>query len=117
MADAKLNPCPHDYLIVFGVLNFFCFLLLYQINFNCFFGKFIWVKMLIRILIKVLPAAGNIYRLRPIKIYFLISQPKHKLWVLKRTVSIRQLFEYPKQMSKRMDKKIFIISRSKMLFL
>ena len=36
------------------MLNFFCFLLPYQINFNCFFGKFIWVNMQIRILIKVL---------------------------------------------------------------
>ena len=30
------------------------------------------------------------------KINFLISQPKHMLWVLKRTVSMRQFFWAPK---------------------
>ena len=30
------------------------------------------------------------------KIYFLISQPKHMLWVLKRTVSMRRFFWAPK---------------------
>ena len=30
------------------------------------------------------------------KINFLISQPKHMLWVLKRTVSMRRFFEAPK---------------------
>ena len=39
-------------------------------------------------------------------INFLISQPKHILWVLKRTVSDGS-FEHPKQMFKLMDKKIF----------
>ena len=31
-----------------------------------------------------------------LKIIFLISQPKHMLWVLKRTVSMRRFFEHPK---------------------
>ena len=31
-----------------------------------------------------------------IKINFLISEPKHMLWVLKRTVSMRQFFWAPK---------------------
>ena len=39
---------------------------------------------------------------------FLISQPKHMLWVLKRTVSTRL-------MDKEMDKTIFTILRSKYL--
>ena len=30
------------------------------------------------------------------KIYILISQPKHMLWVLKRTVSMRRFFWAPK---------------------
>ena len=34
------------------------------------------------------------------KITFLNSQPKHMLWVLKRTVSIRRSFEYPQHMLK-----------------
>ena len=38
------------------------------------------------------------------KIIFLIFQPKHMLWVLKRTIS-------PKRMFKLMDKKIIAILR------
>ena len=41
-----------------------------------------------------------------IKIFFFISQHKHILWVLKRTVSMRRFFEHPKLMLKLMDKKI-----------
>ena len=44
----------HDYLIILGILNVFCFLLPYQINYNCFFGKFIWVNTQICTLIKVM---------------------------------------------------------------
>ena len=40
-----------------------------------------------------------------LKINFLISQLKHMLWVLKRTISMR-LFYYQNQMFKLMDKKI-----------
>ena len=39
---------------------------------------------------------------------FFISQPKVMLWVLKRTVSLRQLFGHSKHMFKLMDKKVFI---------
>ena len=38
--------------------------------------------------------------------YYPISQPKHMLWVLKRTVSTRRSFEHPKYMFKLIDKKI-----------
>ena len=34
------------------------------------------------------------------KTNFLISQPKHMLWVLKRPVSMRRFFEHPKHMLK-----------------
>ena len=44
------------------------------------------------------------------KIDFLISQTKHMLWVLKRTVSMSS-FEHPKHMSKLMGEKIFTILR------
>ena len=33
-----------------------------------------------------------------LKIIFLISQPKHMQWVLKRTVSLRRFFENPEHM-------------------
>ena len=52
-ADGKVIKYG-TYMIVLGILNFFSFLLPYQINFNCFFGKFIWVYTQIRTLIKVL---------------------------------------------------------------
>ena len=42
---------------------------------------------------------------------FLISQPKHMLWVLKRTVSLRLFFRAPKTYAKKMDKKIIAILR------
>ena len=42
---------------------------------------------------------------------FLISQPIHMLWVLKRTVFMRWPFEHPKHMLKFMGKKIFTILR------
>ena len=45
------------------------------------------------------------------KIYFLISQPKHMLWVLKSS------FEHPKHMLKLMGKKIFTSLCSKILFI
>ena len=45
-------------------------------------------------------------------IYFVICQPKHMLWVLKRTVSVRK-----KHMLKLIDKKIFTCLRSKNLFI
>ena len=45
------------------------------------------------------------------KIIFLISQPKHMLWVLIRTVSMRQFFEHPKRMFKLLGKKIITILR------
>ena len=35
------------------------------------------------------------------KYNFLISQPKHMLWVLKRTVSMRQFFRAPKTYAKK----------------
>ena len=44
------------------------------------------------------------------KINFLISQPKHMLWVLKTTVSM-SAFDRPKLMFKLMDEKIFTILR------
>ena len=47
------------------------------------------------------------------KITVLISQPKHTLWILKR---IRSL-EYPKQMFKRMDKKLLTILHPKVVFI
>ena len=45
------------------------------------------------------------------KINFLISQPKHMLWVLKLTVSMRRFFQHPKHMFKLMGKKIITILR------
>ena len=45
------------------------------------------------------------------KIIFLISQPKHMLWVLIRTVSMRRSLEHPKHMFKLMGKKIITIIR------
>ena len=38
--------------------------------------------------------------------YFLTSQPKHMLWVLKRTISMNGSFEHPKHMFELMDKDI-----------
>ena len=40
---------------------------------------------------------------------FLISQPKHMLWVLKRTVSMRRFFWAPKTFAYNIGKKIFTI--------
>ena len=48
---------------------------------------------------------------------FLIFQPKHMLWVLKRTVSMRRFFCGPKHMLKIMGKKIFTILCWKLLFM
>ena len=45
------------------------------------------------------------------KIIFFISHPKHMLWVLKRTVSMRQSIEHSKHMFKLMGKKIIKILR------
>ena len=45
-----------------------------------------------------------------LKVNFLISQPKHMLWVLKRTVSMIQFFQQPKQMFYLMGKKIITAS-------
>ena len=47
---------------------------------------------------------------------FLISQQKHMLWVLRRTVSMKRSFEHPKHMLKLMGEKIFTILRYKILF-
>ena len=49
------------------------------------------------------------------KIYFLISQPKHLLWVLKRTVQWDGSFEDPKHTLKLIYKKIITILRWKFL--
>ena len=44
--------------------------------------------------------------------YLLISQPKHMLWVLKRTVSYRTVnIERPKHVLKLIDKQIIAILR------
>ena len=50
---------------------------------------------------------------RPTDNIILISQPKHTLWILKRTSSL----EYPKQMFKRMDEKFLTILRPKFVFI
>ena len=34
------------------------------------------------------------------KINFLVSQPKHMLWVLKRTVTMRRFFYHPQKSAK-----------------
>ena len=73
----------------------------------------ICVAFLIRILFNVFP----IHQVRTKKNNFLIFQPKHMLWVLKRTVSMRRFFEHPKHMLKLMGKKIFTILRSKIVFI
>ena len=39
------------------------------------------------------------------KLNFLISQPKHMLWVLKKYISMRWFSEHPKNMLKMMVKK------------
>ena len=44
-----------------------------------------------------------------IKYIFLISETKHILWVLKRTVSMRHSFQHQKHMYKQMDKKLVTI--------
>ena len=46
------------------------------------------------------------------KTIFFISHPKHTLWVLKRTVSLRRFFWAPKHMFKLTSKKIITILRS-----
>ena len=45
------------------------------------------------------------------KIFFFTSQPKHMVWVLKRTVSMRRFFWAPKTYAKIMGTKIFTILR------
>ena len=47
----------------------------------------------------------------------LISQPKHMLWVLKRTVSMRQLFLAPSYWLNLMCRKISTNLRSKTVFI
>ena len=47
---------------------------------------------MIWICVKDRPLVKSVYQ----KINFLISQPKHILWVLKKTVSLRQFFLAPK---------------------
>ena len=55
---------------------------------------------------------GTIAYAKPqLKKYFLISHPKHMLWVLKRIVTSRQFFWEPKNMFKRMGMKIIGILR------
>ena len=46
-----------------------------------------------------------------LKIIFLIYQPKHMLWVLKRTVSVRRFFWAPKTYILQKVKKIITIIR------
>ena len=46
------------------------------------------------------------------KTIFFISHPKHTLWVVKRTVSVRRFFWAPKHMFKLTGKKIITILRS-----
>ena len=41
-----------------------------------------------------------------LKIIFLISQPKHMIWVLKRTFSMKRFFQSHKHMLKLMGKEI-----------
>ena len=53
------------------------------------------------------PSVKSVYQ----KCIFLISQPKHMLWVLRRTVSMRRSFEHQKHMLNLMGKKIFVILR------
>ena len=48
---------------------------------------------------------------------FLISQPKHMLWVLKTLSQSYTSLEHPKYMFKLMGKKIFKILRSKIVFI
>ena len=55
---------------------------------------------------------SSLYSIRPPdkstywKIIFLISEPKHMFWVLKRTASMKRFFWAPKHMFKLMSKKI-----------
>ena len=62
---------------------------------------------------------ANIFFFRPLVksayqiYYFLISQPKHMLWVLKQIVSMRLFFWAPKNMLKIIGKKIFTVLRWK----
>ena len=58
------------------------------------------------------PLVKRVYQ----KINFHTPQLKHKLWVLKRTISMKLFSEHPKRMLKQMGKKIFTILRSKVLF-
>ena len=51
------------------------------------------------------------------KFNFLISQPKHMLWLLKRTISMRQFFWAQKHMLKLTGKKIFTFLRWKFVCL
>ena len=51
-----------------------------------------------------------------IKNDFLISQSKHMLWALKRTVSMRHSFEHLKQLFKLMHKKILTILEPNFIF-
>ena len=39
-------------------------------------------------------------------INFLIAQPRHMFWILKRTVLMRRFFEHPKHMFKLTDKEM-----------
>ena len=55
--------------------------------------------------------SGLQIRVHTRKLFFFIPQPKHMLWVLKRTVSMRRFFLAPKNMFKLMHKKIFAILR------
>ena len=50
-------------------------------------------------------------------VYCLISQPKHMLWVLKRTVSMRRLFLAPNYWLNLMCRKILTNLRSKTVFI
>ena len=65
----------------------------------CLFFLYLKISSIVNsICMYVRPPAKRVF-----ESYFLISQPKHFLWVLKRDGS----FEHPKHMFKLMDKKIF----------
>ena len=51
------------------------------------------------------------------KCNILISQPKHMVWVLKRSLNETVLLSTQKNMLKLMGKKIFIIFHSKIVFI
>ena len=51
------------------------------------------------------------------RVFFLISQPKYMMWVLKRTASKDGSFEHPKRILKLMRKNTCTILSSKIVFI